>query len=106
MSVGEYDPPLDPGIVRAVEVLRSGGVETFESCQGGEGHAYSEPTVRFHGERPEGFRALGVALQHGLPVRELRRVWPLVDSEPTGPYWEMTFVSGPREASSAGTASG
>jgi hypothetical protein len=76
-----YSPPLDPGISEAVTILRAAGVETFESCQGGQGHAYPEPTVRFHGERPEGFRALGVALQNGLRVAALRRVWPILDNE-------------------------
>ena len=41
----EYDPPLDAGIAQAVVALRAGGVETFESCEGGPGHAYPEPTV-------------------------------------------------------------
>jgi hypothetical protein len=27
----------------------------------------------------------------GLPVTELRRVWPILDGEPTGPWWELTF---------------
>ena len=31
---------LDPGIAGAVAVLREAGVETFESCEGGHGHAY------------------------------------------------------------------
>ena len=87
-----YDPPLDTGIRAAVEALRSSNVETFESCQGGEGHAYPDPTVRFHGGRAEGLRALSVALSFGLAVSELRRVWPIVDGEPTGPWWELTFL--------------
>jgi hypothetical protein len=87
-----FDPPLDAGIERAVIVLRDAGVETFESCEGGAGHAYLEPTVRFHGERSEGFRALAVAMQAGLNVAGLRRVWPVNDGEPTGPWWELTFV--------------
>lgn len=87
-----YDPPLDPGISAAVLVLQAAGVETFESCQGGEGHSYAEPGVRFHGEPAEGFRALAVAMQHGLPVRALRRVWRMENGEPTGPWWELTFV--------------
>jgi hypothetical protein len=86
------DLPLDAGIADAVRVLHSAGVETFESCQGGEGHAYPEPTVRFHGERPEGFRALGVAAQAGLKVAYLRRIWTMTDGEPTGPWWELVFV--------------
>lgn len=85
--------PLDPGIKAYVEALQQQGVETFESCQGGEGHAYLEPTVRFHGDRSEGFRALAVAQSNQFPVAALRRTWPVIDDEPTGPYWEMTFVS-------------
>jgi hypothetical protein len=34
---------LDPGIAEYVRVLLAQGVETFESCQGGPGHAYTEP---------------------------------------------------------------
>jgi hypothetical protein len=87
-----YDPELDAGIQQMVEVLQDAGIETFESCQGGAGHAYAEPTVRFHGERPEGFRALAAAMQRGLKVAQLRRVWPMIDGEPTGPWWELTFA--------------
>jgi hypothetical protein len=83
---------LDPGIADAVKVLREAGVETFESCQGGPDHAYPEPTVRFHGEVPEGLRALAVVMEAGLPVFELRRVWIIQDGEPTGPWWELVFV--------------
>jgi hypothetical protein len=85
-------PGLDPGIRAAVEALRAGGIETFESCQGGEGHAYPEPTVRFFGNKAEGMRALAVAIEAGLRVSELRRVWPILDDEPTGPWWELTFT--------------
>jgi hypothetical protein len=84
-------PDLDPGIYRAVRVLREAGVETFESCEGGAGHAYPVPTVRLHGTRAEGWRALGIALEHGLPVSQLRRTWPMVDGEPEGPCWELVF---------------
>jgi hypothetical protein len=86
-----FDPPLDRGIAYAVQALVTAGVETFESCEGGSGHAYAEPTVRFHGDRAEGLRALAAAIQARLPVRELRRVWPVLDDEPTGPWWELTF---------------
>ena len=89
----EYDPPLDDGIAIAVEELRSAGVETFESCEGGPGHAYPVPTVRFHGEPAEGLRALAVAVQAGLPVQELRRVWVVQEAEPSGPWWELTFAA-------------
>jgi hypothetical protein len=91
LTIEEFEPPLDPGIRGYVEVLRSVGIETFESCQGGEGHCYPVPTVRFHGHRGEGFRALAVALERHWPASDLRRVWPVYDREPTGPYWELTF---------------
>lgn len=90
-TVPTYDPPLDAGIADAVVILNGAGVETFESCEGGDGHAYAEPTVRFHGDKAEGFRALAVAMSAGLPVTGLRRVWPVNDGEPTGPWWELTL---------------
>lgn len=84
-------PDLDAGISDAVRVLRARGVETFESCEGGDGHAYAEPTVRFHGHRDQGWRGLWAAQESGLPVDELRRTWPIIDGEPVGPYWELVF---------------
>ena len=92
MKMSDFDPPLDEGIRAFVECLVGSGIETFESCQGGNGHAYTEPTVRFHGHRAEGYRAVAVALGAGFKVKELRRVWPLLDGELTGPYWEMTLT--------------
>jgi hypothetical protein len=94
---------LDPGIAPYVDVLDAGGVKTFESCEGGDGHAVSEPMVRFHGETAEGFRALALALSAGLPVMDLRRFWQIVNGEPCGPQWEMSFRStAERSASRAG----
>jgi hypothetical protein len=84
---------LDPRIRSIVEILVANGVETFESCEGGEGHAFHVPTVRFHGNHAEGFRALAIALQHGLKVCELRRYYSIEDCEPVGPRWEMTFLT-------------
>lgn len=89
----QRERPLDEGIRDIVGTLVDYGVETFESCQGGVGHSFPEPTVRFHGGHAEGFRALSVALQHGLKVCELRRCYVLIDGEPTGPHWEMTFLN-------------
>lgn len=83
--------PLDSGIARAVAVLLNGGVETYESCEGGEGHAYFEPTVRFHGGQYAGWNALSAALMYRLPVYALRRFWSIEGTEPVGPHWEITF---------------
>jgi hypothetical protein len=83
--------PLDRWISYAVKVLRDAGIETYESCQGGLGHAFPEPTVRFHGPAGEGFRAVSVAINFGLPVHALRRFWSVDGNELVGPHWEMTF---------------
>ena len=92
------DSPVDPGIKEAVDALREYGVETYESCQGGEGHPYPEPTVRFHGQQMEGYRAFAAARERALPVKDLKRIWTVEDGELVGPSWELTFwpVVGPR----------
>jgi hypothetical protein len=83
--------PLDRGIRRFVLILRSEGVETFESCEGGEGHPYPEPTIRFHGNGGEGFRVFAIAKTHGLPIAAVRRYYSVDDGELVGPHWEVTF---------------
>ena len=84
-------PPkgLDPGIREAVLRLQDDGVHTFESCEGGTGHAFAVPSVKFYGNGAEGWRALAVAKNAGLPVVRLHRAWDLDDGEPCGPYWLM-----------------
>ena len=86
-----FDPPLDPGIERAVILLNQAGIETYESCDGGEGHSYLEPTIAFHGNATEFFRAFAIATENGLKVSAIRRFWSIIDGEPTGPTWEITF---------------
>lgn len=88
----DFEMPLDEGIAPAVFALRSAGVATYESCEGGPGHAFPEPTVRFGGDTAEGFKAYAAALDNGLPVVALKRVWRVSDHELTGPWWEMTFT--------------
>lgn len=87
----DLDMPLDPGIERAVHCLRREGIETFESCEGGIGHAFAEPTIRFHGDAWAGYRAFGVAMQNGLRVAALRRVYDAIEGQLHGPYWEITL---------------
>ena len=90
-STETFSPPLDSGIAEVVHILRAAGVETFESCEGGPGHAFPEPTVRFHGNVGAGHLALGVVMTHALPVSELRRTWSIEEKCPTGPCWELVF---------------
>ena len=91
--LSDFEPPLDAGIEPIVMALRDAGVETFESCEGGPGHSYPVPTVRFHGHREEGFRALALVMQRGICVTAVRRVWDVIEGEPTGPHWEMVFLN-------------
>lgn len=88
----QCDMPLDKGIKPYVIALREGGIDTFESCEGGDGHACPEPIVRFNGPADsEGFRAFAVARERGLPVMDLRLAYGVQGGLLTGPYWEMTF---------------
>lgn len=91
---GRLDPNsgIDLGIRHYVLVLRSQGIETCQSCQGGPGHAYLEPTIEFYGGAGEGPRAVGAALTFGLPVADLRREWNVRDGEMHGPIWTITFT--------------
>jgi len=87
----EVPPGLDPGIEREVRALMEAGVETYESCEGGMGHAFPEPTVRFYGEMADGYLALGAALRYDFPVTALRRLWRVYRGEIASPVWELTF---------------
>jgi hypothetical protein len=51
---------LDAGIRFGVRVLHAHGIETCQSCQGGEGHCYDRPTIDMvaGADDSEGFRAL------------------------------------------------
>ena len=88
----DYNPPLDSGIEKEVRVLRNHGIETYESCEGGDGHPCPEPMVRFYGDNAEGYRAVTIAIQNNLKPSELRRFWAIIDNELVGPNWEMTFI--------------
>lgn len=83
---------LDAGIRFAVNVLDAAGIETYESCQGGEGHCYDRPTVAFHGGPHEGHRAFTAVMDYGLPVKQVNRMWRLNSGELEGPRWEITFT--------------
>jgi hypothetical protein len=90
---GRFDPrySLDPGVRHYVLVLRSNGIETWQACQGGPGHAYLEPTVEFSGQQEAGPLAVADAIGHGLPIAELRREWSIRNGGIHGPIWTITF---------------
>jgi hypothetical protein len=82
---------MDIGIVRTVQILMDADIETYESCQGGERHAYAEPTIRFNGTPACGWRALAILMSYDLPVGQLSRTWVLNYGVPDGPCWEVTL---------------
>lgn len=82
---------IDHGIREAVTILQNGGIETFESCFGGEGHPCPEPMVRFHGNSFEGFKAFTVAKNHGLNVLSVAYEYSESNGWLEGPHWKMTF---------------
>ncbi len=85
-----YSQRLDPGIERAVHLFNCYGIETCESCEGGTGHAFAEPTVRtnLHAVPSthislHSYPAENVGLivrlcnEYDLPLYELRVVQPV-----------------------------
>jgi hypothetical protein len=83
--------PPDLGIVRAVKILPDVGIGTVQSCEGGEGHSYPEPTVEFVGGRSENWKAAHALLQFGLPIRRMGQIWKWNEGVPEGPIWAVTF---------------
>ncbi len=102
----DFSKYIDPLILPAVEILNKHGFKTFESCQGNEGHCYSEPTVRFFGDEFDLIRAYETCECYRLNVSEAKRVFIKVDvyennvsvnNIPFGITWgkpfnELTFV--------------
>lgn len=88
----EYEG-LDVGILFAVKVLHAAGIETCQSCQGGEGHAYREPSVDLSADASGvgGFAALAALRDYGLPVNAVSIVWDIMDGLPYSKLWRITF---------------
>ena len=84
---------LDPGISFAVRVLHAYGFETCQSCQGGDGHSYLEPTVDMvaRGDDAEGFGALAALTDFGLPVWGLAIFCKIKNGLPYEKLWRITF---------------
>src|SRR5262245_26494518 len=90
------DSPLDLGIAHVVDLLAAKGaalgIRTSESCDGSPGHAYPVPTVGLYGSSGAAWHAVGIVLDHGLPVRDLAQVWSMGPCGPDGPpVWELRF---------------
>lgn len=86
---------LDPGIRFPVRVLHAHGFETCQSCQGGKGHAYHDPTIDMlagaSGDT-EGIAALGPLAAYGLDVRTISITWSIDSGLPYEKLWRIAFV--------------
>lgn len=85
---------IDRGIRFAVRVLHAEGVETCQSCEGGEGHAYHRPAVDLPAGAGDsaGFEAVAALIAHGLPVFRVSQVWNLDGlGRPFETIWRIEF---------------
>lgn len=84
---------IDAGIRFAVRVLHAHGLDTCQSCQGGKGHAYLEPTVDMvaGGGDADGFEALAVLANYGLPVSTVSITWNIQNGLPFEKLWRIAF---------------
>jgi hypothetical protein len=82
---------LGKGIERLVCALKYHGIQTDQSSEGGKGHSYPFPIVRFEGSKSEGYRALHVALTYGYNVKQPNRTWYIEKGEIIGPAWEIVL---------------
>jgi hypothetical protein len=84
---------LDEGIRFAVRVLHAHGIETCQSCQGGDGHAYPVPTVDLLAATDAtGFAALAYLHGFGLPVVSVSKHWAVSNGEPYEMIWRIEFA--------------
>lgn len=87
---------VDEKIRAVVVLLNRHGFKTFESCQGGEGHCFKYPTVRFEGSEFDLIKAHNICEVNNLNVMEGKRVYrktPLYNDEGVsiGEAWETPF---------------
>jgi len=83
---------LDPGIRFAVRILHARGIETQQSCEGGEGHAYDHPSIDIQSSgRANGFAALAALEDYGLRVRDVALMWTVDKGRPSEQFWRITL---------------
>jgi len=90
----EFYSGLDAGIRFAVRVLHAAGLDTCQSCQGGDGHSYLEPSVDMDacGDGADGFAALAALNAYGLEVSAVSIVWNVRHGLPYEKLWRLTLT--------------
>ena len=82
---------IDPEIAAAVHALADYEIDTFSSCQAGEGHPCTMPEILFHGDEAAGLYAVWLLEAQGFRVWELSRHWDLDHGLPRQPFWRVTL---------------
>jgi hypothetical protein len=90
-DIRSIERDVDKGISRYVGIFLRNGIETCQSCEGGPGHAYPEPTIDCYGGIGSGWAILKVCLDFDLPIMTLCLFWDITDGLPTGPAWRAIF---------------
>ena len=84
---------IDPEITLALRALADYGIDTFSSCQGGDGHSSAWPEILFHGDESAGLYAAWLLEAQGFRVQELSRHWDLDHGLPRQPFWRVMMRS-------------
>lgn len=89
---------IDEGIIEAVQVLNKHGFITWESCQGGDGHCFELPTVRFWGNEFDLIRACRICENYDFKLYQANRVYRTAEIAtgdtnicPKGEVWDVPF---------------
>lgn len=82
---------LDKGIRFAVRVLHAKGFETCQSCQGGKGHCYREPTIDLisTGDDAWGLAAVSALQDYGISVTDVSITWRIRNGLPCERIWRI-----------------
>lgn len=70
---------VDEGIREIVEVLNKHGFDTWESCEGGEGHCCDKPMIRFRGNEFDLIRAFRLCENYGFDLLQANRVYGMTE---------------------------
>lgn len=82
---------IDEGIRFPVRVLHAAGLETCQSCQGGDGHDWPMPGIDLvsGANDSNGFAALAALTDYGIDVLSVSLHWGVSQGKPTDRVWQV-----------------